>query len=462
MSFMSRIVRPRNDLALSDPKAWDSRLWNLAGTASVSGETVTEETALNYSAVWNAVTLIANTVAGLPLNLIQKRGKRTIIVDSHPVHRLLHAEPNEYMTAMTYRECMMSHLLLWGNCYSEIVRDDLGQVSALWPITPDRVTPKWEEERIVYEIKMERKPPVTLSRDRVLHIPGLGFDGLIGYSVVAMARKSLGLGMAMETFGSLYFGQGTHPGVVVTHPGKLSPEGHKSLEESLNKAHAGLGKSHRLLLLEESMKMEKVLVNPNDSQFLESRQFQIPEVARWFNLPPHKLKDLTRSSFNNIESEQISYMTDAIVPWLVRMEQNYNKQLLTPNEKRRLYTKHNAEGQFRGSSVQRAAFYRQMWNFGAMNTNEVRGKEDMDPIEGGDTYFVPANMIPLEKALQMADEMPAGPPQQPPQPPGDNENAENDSADEPSDLSGGDNGTPLWWRYWRAKTKQEIGGHEDA
>jgi len=425
MSLMARIVQPRNDLSLDDPKAWDSSLWNLRSSATAAGETVTEETALNYSAVWNAVYLISNTVATLPLNLIQKRNNRTIVVDGHPAHKVLHSEPNEYMTAMNYREAMMGHLLLWGNSYSEIVRDGMGQISALWPITPNRVTPKWTNGTIVYEIKMEKGAPVMMPREKILHIPGLGFDGLVGYSVVSMARKSLGLGMAMETFGSLYFGQGTHPGVVVSHPGKLSPDGHKNLEESLNKAHSGLGKAHRLMLLEEAMKIEKAGIVPEDSQFIESRAFQIPEIARWFNLPPHKLKDLTRSSFNNIESEQISYMVDAIVPWVVRKEQNYNKQLLSANEKKRLQFKHNIEGQFRGSSAQRATFYRQMWNFGAMSVNEIRDKEDMDPIEGGDEYFVPANMITLEQALK-AGRKPEGANQEgSPQPPGDDENSEN-------------------------------------
>jgi HK97 family phage portal protein len=277
-----------------------------------------------------------------------------------------------------------------------------------------------KDGRLVYRIRVANQD-IYLPRERVLHVPGLGFDGFIGYSVVALARKSLGLGMALETFGSLYFGQGTHPGIVVGHPGKLSDQASKNLQSSLSTEYGGLGKSHRLLLLEEGMKLEKIGIPPEDSQFLESRQFQIPEVARWFNLPPHKLKDLTRSSFSNIESEQISFLTDSILPWLVRLEQSFNMQILTPSDKEysgrgRLYYKHNAEGILRGDAAARGTFYREMFNVGAMSVNEIREKEDMDPVDGGDIHLVPLNMTSLENA---GDPPALKPPTIPALPPGD-------------------------------------------
>jgi len=233
--------------------------------------------------------------------------------------------------------------------------------------------------------------------DETSRVAGLGFDGFQGYSPVAMARKSIGLAMAMETFGSNYFGNGTHPGVIVSHPGKLSEPAHNNLKADLTATYSGLGKSHKLLLLEEGMKMESVGVPPEDSQFLESRQFQIPEIARWFNLPPHKLKDLSRSSFNNIESEQISFVTDSILPWLIRLEQNFNMQLLTEREKyaENQYFKHIVEGLLRGDAKSRGEFYRAMFSIGAMSPNDVRAKEDADPIDGGDEYYVPLNMAPV-------------------------------------------------------------------
>jgi HK97 family phage portal protein len=337
---------------------------------------------------------------------MQRKDNRKRIADNRIMYSVMHDTANPYMTAMAFRECLMAHILAWGNGYAEIVRNGYGELIALWPITPNRVTPVMISGEIKYQIQMPSGDPnIILPRDKILHVPGLGFDGFLGYSVVAMARKSIGLGMAMETFGSRFFGEGTHPGVIVEHPAKLSSEAHSNLKASLSETYSGLGNSHRLMLLEEGMKFHKVVVDPKDSQFLESRLFQIPEVARWFNLPPHKLKDLTKSSFSNIESEQISFVTDSILPWLVRLEQNFNSQLLTESDRQysgrgRLYFKHVIEGLLRADAAARGTYYREMFNIGAMSINEIREKEDLDPVEGGDVHLVPMNMQPLESAIE--------------------------------------------------------------
>ena len=389
------------NLSLSDPKAWNPSLWNLAGSQSLSGEVVNEESALTYSAVWNAVSLISGTIGSLPLHLMQRKDTARRIAEDRKMYAVLHDQWNPLMTAMAGRECMMAHILTWGNGYAEKVTDVFGEVRQLWPITPNRVRPMMMDGELVYRITLPNTmPDVILPREKVLHIPGLGFDGFMGYSVISMARKSIGLGMAMETFGSLFFGQGTHPGVIVSHPGKLGPESYKNMKGALTEAYSGLGQSHRLMLLEEGLKMEKVGIPNNDAQFLESRNFQIPEIARWFNLPPHKLKDLTRSSFSNIESEQISFVRDSIMPWLVRLEQNYQMQLLTPSDRDlsgrgRYYWKHSVEGLLRADSTGRAAFYGPMLDRGVFSINEVREYEDKDPIPGGDEHFVDLNKIPL-------------------------------------------------------------------
>jgi len=372
------------------------------GAQSLSGETVTEHTALYYSPVYNAISLIAGTIGALPLHLMQRKDNKKRIADDRKMYRVLHDEWNPYMTAMAGRECLMAHILTWGNGYAEIVRNGYGELMELWPITPNRVRVMMESNLLVYKIRVEAEE-ITLPRERVLHVPGLGFDGFMGYSVVAMARKSLGLGMALESFGSLYFGNGTHPGTIISHPGKLSTQAHDNLKNSLMTAHSGLGQSHKLLLLEEGMKPEKWLIPPEDSQFLESRQFQIPEVARWFNLPPHKLKDLTKSSFSNIESEQISFVTDSILPWLVRLEANYNMQLLSQSDKEysgrgRLYFKHSVEGLLRADAASRGTYYKEMFNIGALSINEIRALEDKDPVDGGDIHLVPLNMTTLDNA----------------------------------------------------------------
>jgi len=385
------------NLSLSDPKAYDRSLWNLYGSQSLTGEVVTESTALTFSAVYNAISLISGTVGALPLHLYQQEKKSKHLALDEPLYRVMHYRWNPYMTAMTGRETMMAHILTYGNGYAEIVRDLMGRVQQLWPIPPDRVKIKMKEGKLIYEIRVDGEP-IDLSREKVLHVPGLGFDGYQGYSVIAMARKSIGLGMAMETFGSRYFGEGTHPSGVVTHPGQLSND---NLRNALQEGYAGLGKTHRLLLLEESMKFEPITIKPEDSQFLQSRQFTIPEIARWFNLPPHKLKDLSKSSFNNIEQEQISFVTDSIMPWLIRLEQGYYQQLLIERQQESgLYFKHSVQGLLRGDSVSRADFYSKMFNIGAFSVNDIRELEDMNPIKGGDEHFVPMNMVPLSMAKE--------------------------------------------------------------
>ncbi len=406
------------NLNVTDEKAWNTSLWNLARNQTESGENVNEYSALNYSAVYNAVYLISDTIAALPLGLKKKDDRKTLTVTTNPLHGVLHDQANPLMTAMTMREVSMAHVLLWGNSYAEIVRNRVGEVIELWPITPNRVQVKRFNGDLVYVIKMTSGEEVTLFREQVLHVPGLGFDGYMGYSLVSLASNAIGLGLAMESFGSRYFGNGTHPGVIVSHPGKLSPEASDALQKSLVSAYSGLGKSHRLMLLEEGMALEKLTIPPNDSQFLESRQFQVPEIARWFNLPPHKLKDLTKSSFSNIDSEQISFLTDSILPWLIRLEQNYKMQLLTALEKKQgLYFKHSVEGMLRASSKDRAVFYRAMWGIGVLSQNDIREKEDMDPIAGGDEYFIPMNMQPVSQIGKepVPESMPTDPPAEGPE-----------------------------------------------
>lgn len=394
------IIRGIKNLSLTDEKAWNPSLWNLRGAQSLSGETVTESTALTYSAVWNAVTLISGTIGSLPLHLMQRNGNTKRIADDRKIYSVMHDAANEYMTAMALQETLMAHVLTWGNGYAEIVRNGYGEVTALWPITPNRVKVEMLNGALVYKVRVDSQD-IILPRSKVLHIPGLGFDGFVGYSVVGMARKSIGLGMAMETFGSTYFGNGTHPSAVITHPNQLKDPA--AMRTALAEVYSGLGNAHRLMLLEDGMDIKSIGIPPEDSQFLESRQFQIPEIARWFNLPPHKLKDLSRSSFNNIESEQISFVTDSILPWLVRLEQNYNMQLLTDFDRNRTgrgqyYFKHIVEGLLRGDAKSRAEFYAKMFGIGAMSINEIREKEDMDPIKGGDIHLVPLNYQSLEFA----------------------------------------------------------------
>jgi len=393
-------VKKIYNLSLTDPKAWNPSLWNLRGSQSLSGEIVTEETALTYSAVYNAISLISGTVGSLPLHLMQQTGKTKQIFDQNPLYRVMHTKWNPYVTAMAGRETLTSHVLAWGNGYAEKIFDGMGRLVELWPIPPDRVIAiEMRDGVLEYDIRVGNETK-TLPREMILHVPGLGFDGVIGYSVIAMARKSIGLGMALETFGAMYFGQGTHPGVVVSHPNQLAPDAHSNLKKSLIDAYSGLGKSHRLMLLEDGMKLEKIGIPPNDSQFIESKIHHVSDIARWFNLPPHKLNDVSKSSFNNIEAEQTSFVMDSILPWLIRFEQNYEMQLLTLTEqKQNLYFKHIVEGLLRANSKDRAEYYRIMIGNGIMTPNEVRSKENFNPSTNplADELFMPTGLIPLSK-----------------------------------------------------------------
>jgi len=303
------------------------------------------------------------------------------------------------MTASVGRAVLIAHLMTWGNCFAEKVRNGYGEITQLWPISPNRVTMEMVDGVLIYNVTVDNvKYPFT--RDKILHIPGLGFDGFQGYSVIAMARKSIGLGMAMETFGSLYFGQGTHPDAVVTHPTSLKDP--KTFREAFSEEYSGLSNAHRVLLLQEGMKIEKLGIPPEDAQFLQSREFQIPEIARWFNLPVHKLKDMTRSTNNNIESEQISYVVDSLLPVAINIEQNLDLQLLTDNErfKQWMYFRHNFDALLRGNNKDRSDYYKTMTGIGAMTINDVRAKENFDPFTNpyADEPFISVNnMIPLSK-----------------------------------------------------------------
>jgi len=397
MSLIGKLEKKVFNLSLSDPKAWDRSLWNFLGSQSISGENVTEETALTYSAFWNGVNLISGTVSTLPLHLMQKTGKSKQIASQKSSYRVMHSQWNPYVTSEVGRSVMMAHILTWGNGYAEKVRNGYGEIIELWPIPPNKIiSMEMLENELVYGIRVGNETKY-LSREKILHIPGLGFDGFQGYSVVAMARKSIGLGMAMETFGSRYFGEGIHPTGIVTHPGQLADE---NLRAALKESYAGLGQSHRLMLLEEGMKFDKTSIQPEDSQFLESRQHHISDIARWLNIPPHKLKDLTKSSFNNIESEQLSYYGDCILLWLVRLEQNYNMQLLSPREQKEgFYYKHSVEGILRADAKSRSEFYKNAIMSTWMTPNEARALEDMNPSNNplADELFIMANMIPLSK-----------------------------------------------------------------
>jgi len=389
----------KRNLSLSDPKAWNSALWNLYGANQTeSGVSVDEHSALNLSAVYAAINIISGDISTLPLGLFKTvKDKRKRITD-HPSLQVLTYRANPLMSAINVRRTLTAHMLSWGNMYAEIVRDGMNNIVELWPLTPDRVTPQWRSGTIVYEINRGTSNPVIIPRENILHISGLGYNGITGYSVISKAAESIGLSLASEKFGARYFGSNTNMGGAIKYPRALGPDAQKNLAASLS-GFTGSDKSHRWMILEQGMEIEKLGFSPDDSQFLQTRQFQVPEIARWFNMPPHKLKDLTRSTFSNIEEQETEYVVSCLVPLLTIKEHNYNIQLLTEKEHRLgYYFKHNVKGLLRGSSAARAEYYTKRFYLGTITPNEIRAFEDEDPLdtEYADKTYIQMNLIPLE------------------------------------------------------------------
>jgi HK97 family phage portal protein len=381
------------------------------GTASVSsGVTVNEATALNYSAVWSAVQLISAQVGSLPLVLYRKKNDDKQRYDAHPLYRIVHDRSNPEMSAFIFRETLQAHVLLWGNAYAEIERDNANRPVALWPITPERVTPfrerYWDatvgDHRfgpLQYRVANPGGGDTILNAPNVIHIPGLGYNGTTGYSVISHARESIGLGIATERFGGTFFGNGSTFGGALEHPGTLTEPARKNLSESLQRQHQGVDRAHKFVILEEGMKYQKFGIPPNDAQFLETRTFQVGEIARWFNLPPHKLKELSRSTNNNIEQQNLEYYIDCIATWLERWEQELCEKLISPLERNTQEIEFVTEGLLRGDSASRGEFHSKQFSVAAITPNEIRRKENLNTVPGGDHSFVAMNLIPLALAV---------------------------------------------------------------
>lgn len=433
-----RLVDAVRSITLGPYNSKDPTLARLFGASPNSaGVSVNESTALTYSAVWQAVTLIAGDVGSLPLPLYKrlKGGGKERFID-HPLYYILHDTPNPEMSSMVFRETLQAHLLTWGNAYAEIERDGAGRVIALWPLLPTQVTPFRDERqgrRLRYRVAGVNGPDVLFDAADILHIPGLGFDGVTGYSPIRQARESLGLLAAAERFGATFFANGTTFGGALSHPKQLGQKGASNLRESIEAMHQGPSRAHRFLILEEGMNYTKFGVDPNDAQFLETRQFQIAEVARWFNLPLHKLREMEHSSVRaNIEQEALDYYTSTLRPWLVRWEQEINRKLISPRERYIQFAEFLLEGVLRGDMATRYQAYATGRQWGWLSADDVRSLENQNPLPdgAGQMYLVPTNMAPADRIDEIitAQTRPPAPPAQPALPP-----AEDDDEDEADD-----------------------------
>jgi HK97 family phage portal protein len=393
--FSNRCIEIRSTLA--NPQSW--LVEALGGGKAASGVTVNENTALKSTAVFACVRILAETVASLPLPVYRRLpgGGKERATD-HYLYPLLHDQPNPEMTSFEFRETLMGHLALWGNAYAEIQRNGAGEVVALWPLRPDRMRVSRDDQGLQYKYTLPDGTTAVLRQRNIMHIRGLSGDGLVGYSPIRMAREAIGLALATEEFGARFFGQGSRPSGVLEHPGKLSKEAKENLRESWERMHSGLSGAHRIAILEEGMKWTQIGIPPEDAQFLETRKFQVTEIARIFRIPPHMLADLERATFSNIEHQSIEFVVHTIRPWLVRWEQAFKRDLFLPGEREIYFAEFLVDGLLRGDIESRYRAYATARQWGWMSANDVRELENMNPIPGGDVYLIPLNMVPAGSA----------------------------------------------------------------
>ena len=377
---------------------------------SSSGKVVTERTAMQMTAVYACVRILSEAIAGLPLNLYRynaEGGKEKAF--DHPLYLLLHDEPNSEMSSFVFRETLMTHLLLWGNAYAQIIRNGKGEIVALYPLMPNKMTVNRDDNGqlyYIYQKSMEEAPKtkdfyVRRETSDVLHIPGLGFDGLVGYSPIAMAKNAIGLAIATEEYGSKFFANGAAPSGVLEHPGTIKDP--SKIRDSWMSQFGGSANSGKIAVLEEGLKYTPISISPEQAQFLETRKFQINEIARIFRVPPHMVGDLDKSSFSNIEQQSLEFVKYMLDPWVVRWEQSIQRTLLTPSEKKSYFVKFNVEGLLRGDYQSRMNGYATARQNGWMSANDIRELENLDripPEEGGDLYLVNGNMVPIISTLK--------------------------------------------------------------
>lgn len=399
MSFIAGLFEKRSG-------TFDSERWYGIGTgfgadaSTQAGIPMGPVSSLSYSAVWGCVRNIAEDIGKLPLIVYRRLGDGDRErAENLPVFNILRMSPNPEMGALDFRRTLTSHALLWGNGFAWIQRDALKRPVALYPLRPDRTRVyRRRLGELYYKVTSDTCETVTYEADEILHIRGLSFDGIIGYATAQKAKESWGIMAAAEKFVGSFFGKGSTVGGVLEHPGKLSPEAQKRLRTDWEDMHAGAENANKVAILMEGMKYAATAVNPTDSQLLESRQFSIEEVCRWFRMPPHKVQQLLRATFGNIEHQGLEYVTDCLGAWFVVWEQEIQAKLLQDNK---LYAEHLADALMRGDTAGRFDAYNKALTQGWITRDEVRARENMNRIPDGQgkVILVPVNMTTMERVI---------------------------------------------------------------
>lgn len=379
---------------LKSPERW--LLDGLGIRQTAAGVHVNETNAIRLSAVYACVRVLSESIASLPLNVYKRTDSGKDRAYNHHLHTVLHDMANEEMTSFEFREMMMAHLLLWGNAYAEIERDMVGDVVGLWPLRPDQtIVDRDESERIIYRYTRDDGQEIIYPFSKVLHIKGLSPDGLVGYSPIRLAREPIGVGLAAEDFTSRFYGQGMNIGGILEHPEALSERAYERLKAWIEEKGTGLANSWRPLVLEEGMKYSRIPMPLADAQYLETRKFQVSEIARIYRVPPHLIGDLDRSTNNNIEHQSLEFVVHTLRPWLVRWEQAIKQKLFTTRERKRYYAEFVVDGLLRGDIKSRYQAYAVGRQWGWLSADDIREKENMNDLPDGQgkTYLTPLNMI---------------------------------------------------------------------
>ncbi len=386
--------------ASSEGAWWPISLFN--GFLNAAKEKVNNDTALTVSSLYACIRNVSEDIAKMPLNVYRQEGELRFQDRGHRLARLLKWQPNPDGIAMAFRETITAHAMGWGNGYAEIERDINGDVVAYHILRPDRVTMYRDRTtgRIYYKVLSQTGISVDIWASDILHLHGLGFDGVTGYNIMQYAAQSIGSAIAMDKFAGSYFANGLNPSGNIKHPAQISKEAAGRLKEQLTGEYGGAEKAHKILVLEEGMAFEKNIIDPKASQMIETRQFQVSEFCRWMRVPPHKVADLTKATFSNIEEQNTDYVTDGLLGWAQRWEQEIWVKCFNEDEKKNgYYVKHNFSALLRGNVEKRTEAYAKMWDRGIYNINEIRAMEELNPIDGGDRHFVPTNFTTLEKAI---------------------------------------------------------------
>ena len=387
--------------------SYDSPSYTYFFGRSNAGKRVTDRTALQHIAVYACVRVLSEAIAQLPLHVYKYNDSGKERVSQHPLYFLLHDQPNPEMTSFVFRETLMSHLLIYGNAYAQIIRNGRGDVLGLYPLMPDKVrVDRDQRNHLVYiysrydeaNPNLKQQGDIVLQAEDVLHIPGLGYDGLVGYSPIALAKNAIGISLACEDYGSTFFANGASPSGVLEHPGVIkNPE---RVRDAWQRAYGG-SNSHHTAILEEGMKYTPISIPNNEAQFLETRKFQVEEIARLYRVPLHMIGDLDHATFSNVEHLSLDFVKYSLDPWIVRWEQGLQKALLSYSEKGKYFIKFNVEGLLRGDYASRMQGYATARQNGWMSTNDIRELEDMNLVpeeQGGNLYLVNGSFTKLADA----------------------------------------------------------------